>query len=341
MNILIIGGTRFLGRALVNAALARGHRLTLFNRGQSNPDLFPEVERLTGDRTKDLSALAGRRWDAVIDTCGYEPGVVRKSAALLADAVARYVFISSISVYADVSKPGVEEQALVEQLPEGADETFAMEKYGALKALCEQVVEQILPGRALNIRPGLIVGEYDPTDRFTYWPWRVSRGGDVLAPGRPEHTTQFIDVRDLAEWTVRMIEDERTGVYNATGLREPATMDQVMKTSQLVSGSDARIHWVNESFLLENKVEPWSDLPLYLPESDPAYAGADQVSIQKALEAGLTFRSLEETIRSTLAWANSRPADHAWRAGLNAEREAELLRKAAQQGNISSSASAG
>lgn len=331
MKILIIGGTRFLGRALVNSALAHGHLLTLFNRGQSNPGLFPEVEHLTGDRANDLSTLEGRRWDAVIDTCGYEPGVVRRSAELLAEAVDRYVFISSISVYADVSKPGVDELAPVEKLPVGADETFAIEKYGALKALCEQVVEQALPGRALIIRPGLIVGEYDPTDRFTYWPWRVSRGGEVLAPNRPEHQTQFIDVRDLAEWIVRMVEEAHSGVYNATGLYEPVTMGKLLETSRSISGSDARFTWVSEAFLLENKVEPWKDMPLYLPESDPAYAGADQISIQKALQAGLTFRSMEDTIRSTLSWAKSRPADHAWRAGLASEREAELLQKAASQ----------
>jgi len=331
MKILIIGGTRFLGRALVNTAKMRGHNLTLFNRGQSNPGLFPKLEQLTGDRKENLSALIGRKWDAVIDTCGYEPWVVRRSAERLANSVERYVSISSISVYADLSRPGVDENGAVEQLPEGADETFAMEKYGALKALCEQAAEQTMPGRVLNIRPGLIVGEYDPTDRFAYWPWRVSLGGDVLAPGRPEHRTQFIDVRDLADWTVRMIEQKQTGIYNATGPREPITMGELLEASQKVSGSSARILWVSESLLLENNVQPWSDLPLYLAESDPSTAGADQVSIQKALNAGLTFRTLEDTLQSTLEWAKSRPAGYAWRAGLTREREAELLALASAQ----------
>lgn len=339
MNILIIGGTRFLGRALVEAARLGGHRVTLFNRGISNPGLFPDLEQITGDRKADLGALRGRQWDAAIDTCGYEPQVVRRSAEALAGAVERYVFISSISVYADVSKPGVDENGPVEQLAQDADETFAIEKYGALKALCEQAAEQAFPGRALNIRPGLIVGPYDPTDRFTYWPWRISQGGDVLAPGRPGHLTQFIDVRDLAGWIVRMVEHKQHGVFNATGPAEPMTMGRLLETSLQISqnsGSpEARIHWVSESFLLENNVRPWEDLPLYIAENDPASAGADQVSIQKALHAGLTFRPLEETLRATIEWAKSRPADHAWRAGLAREREAELLAKAAAENLLS------
>lgn len=333
MKLLIIGGTRFLGRALVDAALERGHQVTLFNRGQTNPDLFPEVERITGDRKEDLSSLenaiaGGRRWDAVIDTCGYEPAVVRRSATLLAGAVDRYVFISSISVYADLSQPQTDESARVEQLPEGAPDSFVMEHYGALKALSEQAAEQSMPGRTLNIRPGLIVGANDPTDRFTYWPWRIAQGGDVLAPNRPDHQTQFIDVRDLAEWIIRMVEDGKVGIYNATGPREPMTMGRLLEASRAVSGSDARLHWIDEAFLFENNVQPWSDLPLYLPENDPSMAAADQVSIQKALEAGLTFRALEDTLRNTLDYAKQYPADHQWRAGLSREREAELLQKA-------------
>lgn len=329
MRILIIGGTRFLGRALVCSAQERGHQITLFNRGVSNPGLFPEVEHLTGDRTSDLHALEGQAWDAVIDTCGYEPAVVRRSAEKLAGSVHWYVFISTLSVYHDTSQPGVDEQAAVEQLPEGADETFSAEKYGALKALCEQAASAALPGRVLVIRPGLIVGEYDPTDRFTYWPWRVARGGEVLAPGRAEHLTQFVDVRDLADWTVRMVEQKATGVYNATGPRKPLTMGELLETCRRVSGSDARITWLSEEFLLENGVQPWSELPLWIPESDPTTRGFDQFSIRKALDAGLTFRSLEDTVASTLDWAASRPPDYTWRAGLPADREEALLKKAA------------
>ena len=335
MHILILGGTRFLGRALVRSAQQRGHSLTLFNRGQSNPGLFSDIERITGDRAGDLSPLQGRKWDAVIDTCGYEPAIVRRSAELFAGSVDRYIFISSISVYADFSQPGTNEESPVAQLPPGADETFTMENYGALKALCEQAAEKALPGRVLNIRPGLIVGEYDPTDRFSYWPWRVAQGGEVLAPGRPAHPTQFIDVRDLADWTIQCVETGQAGIYNATGPQSPLPMGALLETCRQVSGSDGvssadvRFTWLSEEFLLANQVQPWTELPLWLPESDPTLAGMDQVSIQKALAAGLTFRPLEDTIRSTLAWINSRPAGHEWRAGLSREREAELLRKAA------------
>lgn len=327
MDILIIGGTRFLGRALVTSALASGHTLTLFNRGVSNPELFPTVEHLTGDRAASLDALDGRRWDAVIDTCGYEPAIVRRSAEKLANVVSRYIFISSISVYASLSQPGGDEEAPLARLPEGADETFHIEHYGALKALCEQAVERTLLGRTLNIRPGLIVGEYDPTDRFTYWPWRVSRGGDILAPDGPGYPIQIIDVRDLADWTLRMVETAQTGVYNATGPQQPLTLGRLLEVSQRASGSDARVTWVSEQFLLENGVEPWSDLPLWIPASDRESAGMNQVSIDRALQAGLRFRPLEDTVASTLDWAARFPAGHQWKAGLPAEREAALLRK--------------
>lgn len=327
MKLLIIGGTRFYGRLLTQNALARGHLVTLFNRAKSNPDLFPGVEQLVGDRNTDVHALSGRRWDAVIDTCGFEPAGVRLTAGALANAVDRYAFVSSISVYADTHQPGIDEDSPVAKLPEGADESFKMENYGALKALCEQAAEQAMPGRALNIRPGLIVGPYDHTDRFSYWPWRVAQGGEVLAPARSSYLTQFIDARDLAEWTVRMVEGGQTGVYNATGPETPLTLGELLETSRKVSGSDARFTWVNEEFLLQNGVEPWSQLPLWVPDSDPESVGMNQVSIRKALLNGLTFRPLEDTVQSTLDWVNSRPADHEWRAGLSREREVELLAK--------------
>jgi 2'-hydroxyisoflavone reductase len=328
MKILIIGGKRFLGRALVTSALERGHTLTLFNRGKSGPDLFPGVEQVTGDRMSDLNLLDGRAWDAVIDTCGYEPAALHTAAASLANAVERYVFISTISVYADFSQPGVDESAATARLPEGAGEQFNIEYYGALKALCEQAIEAAMPGRVLAIRPGLIVGQFDPTDRFSYWPWRVSQGGDILAPGRPGHPIQFIDVRDLAEWTLKMIERRETGVYNATGPVPAVTLGELLETSLHVSHSSARLHWVSEQFLLDNGVQPWSELPLWIPENDPESAGMEQVNVEKALRAGLTFRSLADTVQSTLDWVGTRPAEHSWRAGLAREKEAELLAKA-------------
>jgi nucleoside-diphosphate-sugar epimerase len=206
MRLLILGGTAFLGRALVDDALGRGHELTLFNRGKTNPELYPEVERLQGDRDGDLTVLQGKTWDAVIDTSGYVPRVVGQSAELLADAVGHYTFISSISAYADFSQPGADENAAVGKLEDESVEEIDGDTYGPLKVLCEEVVEKRLPGRTLIIRPGLIIGPHDPTDRFTYWPCRVERGGEVLAPGKPEKSVQFIDARDLAAWNLDMVE---------------------------------------------------------------------------------------------------------------------------------------
>ena len=215
MKLLIIGGTRFVGRHLVAAALERGHEVTLFNRGtQSSP--FADVETIAGDRNKDLDKLQGRRWDAVIDTCGYLPRNVKSTAEILSGSAERYVFISSQSAYADVSVPGVTETAPLRSLTsEQLDRAYAIdtagqpsyaELYGGLKALCEQVVEEGMPNRVLIVRPGLIIGPYDYTDRFTYWIVRVARGGEVLAPGRPARPVQFIDARDLAAWIVLMTE---------------------------------------------------------------------------------------------------------------------------------------
>jgi 2'-hydroxyisoflavone reductase len=326
MDILIIGGTVFLGRALVEAARARGHALTLFNRGRSNPELALDAEQIHGDRAGDLSALAGRRWDAVIDTCGYVPRIVRHSAAALAGATDHYTFISSISVYASTREPGVDESAPVGVIEDPTVEKVTGETYGPLKALCEQAAEEELPGRVLVIRPGLIVGPNDPTDRFTYWPARVARGGEVLAPGRPDRATQVIDVRDLAEWTIALVEGRQTGVYNATGPDHVLTMGELLDTSREVSDSDARTVWVDEGFLLEQGVGPWMELPLWLPESDPDAAGFSAIDVSKAIAAGLRFRPLRETVRATLEWAGTRPPEYAWRAGLAPDKEQALLK---------------
>ena len=339
MKLLILGGTVFLGRHLVEAARARGHTITLFNRGQHNPELYPELEKLHGDRDplissgQALAALRGRHWDAVIDTCGYMPRVVRASAELLADAVEHYTFISSISVYADFSTPGIDERAPVGTLADEAVEEITEGTYGPLKALCEQAAERALPGRVLNIRPGLIVGPHDYSDRFTYWPRRVLRGGDVLAPGRPEHRTQIIDVRDLAEWIVRMVEARQVGVYNATGPDYPLTIGRLLDECKAVTGSDARFIWVSERFLLDAGVQPWIEVPLWVPEEDPANAGFDSINCVKAISAGLRFRPLADTIRDTLQWDATRMDNEEVnpsrvlqpRAGLKREREAELL----------------
>ncbi len=239
MKLLVLGGTVFLGRHIVAEALAHGHEVTLFNRGQHNPDLFPEVEKLRGNRNGNLETLRGRRWDAVIDTCGYIPRLVRASAELLAQSVEHYTFISSISVYADFSAPGLNENAPVGKLQDEAIEEITGETYGPLKALCEQAMENAMPGRALIIRPGLIVGPHDPTDRFTYWPYRVAQGGEVLAPGHPDRPVQIIDVRDLAKWIMRMVEAGKTGTYNATGPDYTLTIGHLLETCRSVNCTKA------------------------------------------------------------------------------------------------------
>jgi 2'-hydroxyisoflavone reductase len=325
MELLILGGTLFLGRAIVEAALPRGHQLTLFNRGQSNPGLFPQLKNLTGERDGGLDALRGRRWDAVIDTCGYVPRLVRQSARLLAPFVAHYTFISSISVYADFSRTGMDESAPVGKLEDETIEQVTGGAYGPLKALCEQAAEEAMPGRVLVLRPGLIVGPHDRSDRFTYWPQRVMQGGEVLAPGRPGREISLIDVRDLAAWILDRVEKGTTGTFNADGPQTPLTMQQLLQTCQAASGSQASFTWVSEPFLQEQKVGEWIEMPLWVPESDPQYAGFFAVSSQKAIQSGLKFRPLADTVRATLDWSRTRPPDYTWRAGISRAREADLL----------------
>lgn len=326
MRLLILGGTVFLGRHLVDAALEVGHDVTLFHRGVHGSDLFPDIEHLMGDRDGKLGALHGRTFDAVIDTSGYLPRVVRQSAEVLRDSVGHYTFISSVSAYRDLSQVGIDETAPLAELPADATEEIA-QWYGALKAACEHEVESAFPGRTLNIRPGLIVGPDDPSERFTYWVTRLARGGEVLAPGSSAHPEQVIDVRDLASWTVRMVEGVRTGAYNAAGPEHPLTLEEVLKTCDQVGGQNARITWVAEDFLLAQGVAPWTEMPLWIPESDPESRGVDAVSIRKAVDAGLRFRPLVETVQATLDWDRTRSSDAPRRAGvgISPEREAELL----------------
>jgi 2'-hydroxyisoflavone reductase len=324
MKILIIGGTVFLGRHLVEAAQARGHEVTLFNRGQHNPELFADVEKIRGDRTRaeDLKALQGRHWDAVVDTCGYVPRIVRMSAEALADYADHYTFVSTGSVYGDTAT-GPDESTPVVTMPDPTVEEVTGETYGPLKALCEQAAEAAMPGRVLHVRAGLIVGPNDQSDRFTYWPVRVARGGEVLAPGRPDRAVQFIDVRDLAAWIIHMAEKKQAGVYNATGPATTLTMAQLLETCRTALGSDATFTWAPDQWLLEQKVGVWMEMPLWIPDGpSDGFMFAD---IRKALAAGLTFRPLAETVRDTVAWDQTRPAELQRRAGLKPEREAELL----------------
>ncbi|HEX5888801.1 MAG TPA: NAD-dependent epimerase/dehydratase family protein [Pyrinomonadaceae bacterium] len=337
MKLLIIGGTRFVGRHLVEAALERGHEVTLFNRGTQS-FAIPEVETISGDRNRDLDKLQGRRWDAVIDTCGYLPRAVQAAAVMLSGSVERYVFISSMSAYADVSVKGVDETAPLRTLTsEQLDRAYAIdtagqpsygELYGGLKALCEQAAEEAMPGRVLLVRPGLIVGPYDYTDRFTYWVVRVARGGEVLAPGRAERPVQFIDARDLAGWTVSMTERSATGSYNANRLPNTLTMQDVLEECKSSSNSDAVFTWTSEAFLREEKVAAWSAMPLWLPEEEaPQLQGFMFVNCDKAIAAGLRIRLLGETIGDTLEWAQRELHDTALNAGIDFEREQALLRK--------------
>ena len=348
MKILILGGTRFLGRHLVTAALARKHDLTLFNRGQHleiNPSSpLTSVETIYGDRNSDLAKLQGRRWDAVIDTCGYLPRTVRASAEILSHSVDLYVFISSLSVYADVSVFGVDETAPLATLTsEQLDKANQIDSsgqisavsygamYGGLKALCEQAVEEVMSNRVLIVRPGLIVGPYDYTDRFTYWVERVARGdeiGEVLAPGRPDRYLQFIDARDLAAWTVTMIERRETGVYNANSLPRTFTMESVLEECKTVSGSDASFTWVSDNFLLQEKVAAWSEMPFWLPEEAAMHMkGFMFISCDKAVSAGLRCRPLNETIRDILTWRETNCLNDELKAGIDADEEQRLLRK--------------
>jgi len=330
MKLLILGGTRFLGRHLVTAALARGHEVTVFNRGN-----YPgEVETLKGDRHTELHKLQGRRWDAVVDTSGHLPRAVKAAAEVLSNEVERYVFISSQNAYRDVSVPGIEEtyplRALTGEQLERANSIDTSgqpsygELYGGLKALCEQAAEEVMPNRVLIIRPGLIVGPHDYTDRFTYWPVRVARGGEVLAPGHPDRYIQFIDVRDLAEWTISMIERTTTGAYNAHGLPNSLTMQQLLDECKSVTGSDAQFTWVSEDFLLKENVAAWSELPLWLPEeAAPHLKGFMFISPDKAITEGLNFRPLRDTIRDTL----EHQTKDELKAGLDRDKERALLYK--------------
>lgn len=327
-QLLILGGTSFLGPELVSAAQARGHTVTLFNRGKTRPELFPELEKLRGDRNGDLAALAGRRWDAVIDTSGYVPRHVRLSAELLAPSVSHYVFISSISVYADTSVVGMDETAPVGKLADESVEEVTGGSYGPLKALCEQAAERAMPGRTTAIRPGLIVGPGDPTDRFTYWPVRVTRGGEVLAPGDGKDPVQIIDVRDLAEWTIALIERAEMGTFNATGPRDELTMAALLDAcTQAASGAGVTFTWASAEFLANQGVTPWGDLPVWVPAGGE-FAAFGTIDARRAQAKGLTFRAAEDTAAATLAWWATQPEERRgapMHAGLTPEREAALL----------------
>src|SRR5258706_3634190 len=335
LRILMLGGTGFTGPHQVRYALSRGHKVTVFNRGKTHPGELPkEAEQLIGDRNGQLDALKGRTWDAAIDIPTSIPVWVRDAAQVLKGNVERYVFISTISVYSDNSKPGMDETGPLARY-EGADamkETQATLKasnyrlYGPLKALSEAEAEKWFPGKALIIRPGLIVGPGDESDRFTYWPVRLARGGEILAPGDPADPVQFIDARDLAEWTIRMVEQGTTGIFNATGPKSTLTIGQMLAGIQQVTRADTRLTWADADFLAAQKVSPWGDMPVWVPPKGDS-AGFSKISIAKALSKGLIFRSVPDTTQATLDWFRAQPAERQakLRAGIKPEREAEVL----------------
>ena len=322
MRLLVLGGTRFVGRAIVEEALEFGHKVTIFNRGQSNSNLFPDVERVVGDRDGGLGALSGRTWDAVVDTCGYVPRLVRDSAEILKDCVDHYTFISSISVFSRFDMPGLDERSPLATLSDESTEEVNDETYGPLKRLCEKELEAALPGRSLLVRPGLIVGPHDESDRLTYWVWRVSQGGEVLAPGHSDSPMQFIDVRDLAHWTLQATDERLTGPFICTGPDQPLTTGKLLETCRQVSGSDATFTWVGDHFLERQGIVDDSEKPWWVPEE---FVGYSTFKIAHALQGGLLFRPLELTVKDTLRWHATRPANHAWNSGLNPAREKELL----------------
>ncbi|HEY9731974.1 MAG TPA: NAD-dependent epimerase/dehydratase family protein [Drouetiella sp.] len=324
MKILVIGGTIFVGRHIVEAALRRGHEVSLFNRGRTEATLFNDVEKITGDRFESLDKLANRHWDVIIDTSAYVPRAVSKSCEELKSNCDSYVFISTGSVYKDKSKPGIREdnETLIPKNPDSLE--WSDETYGEMKSGCEGVVQNIFAERALIIRPGVVVGPHDPTDRFTYWAVRVQAGGSVLAPGAPDYPVQFIDGRDLGEWTILLCESKARGIFNAIGPDYKLTMSKLLNDCKNAAGSDAEFVWVSDQKLLQLKVEPWSDMPFWIPANSET-SGMALRDNSKAIKSGLTFRALRETIADTLDWWHREKADCTLKAGISRERETEIL----------------
>jgi len=320
VRILVIGGTRFTGRYLAATAVERGHVLTLFNRGLSDPAAFPEVERIRGDRDGGIDSVRGRMFDAVVDMCGYFPRVVGDSVRAPSPTCSLYVFVSSIAVYREPLPPSFDENALVHTVEDPSIEEITDESYGGLKALCERKVEQGFPDRSVIVRAGLMVGPRDRSDRFTYWARRVADGGEVLAPDDPARAVQFIDARDLAAWMVSLVERGTTGTFNATGPDRLLTMGEVLDTCRRVAGSDARLTWVDEEFIRASGIDP-VDLPLSRSEAGTSFGA----NVDRAVAAGLSFRPLSETVEDTLEWDRGRPQGRPMLAGITPDREGPVL----------------
>lgn len=319
MKLLVLGGTVFLGRHVVEAALAAGCEVTLLNRGTRQVAFARPVEQLRGDRDGDLSALDGRSFDAVVDCSGYTPAQLRRTVDALDGRCGHYVFVSTISVYASFAPDT--------PFDESAPLTQSVEGYGGGKARAEEVVLSAFPGRASVVRPGLIVGPHDPTGRFTYWPLRMDRGGTVLAPGRPSRSVQCIDVRDLAAWCVQLAVRRLPGVMHAVG--PSAGMLDLLDACKDAAGSDVAYVWVDDELLVSANVAPWTGLPLWIPEADPNFGGMLLASGARALEVGLTTRPWAQTARDTLVWAREAGIAAVSAAALTPEAETELLTRLA------------
>jgi 2'-hydroxyisoflavone reductase len=322
VKLLVIGGTGFLGLHSVAQALERGHDVTTFNRGVTAPGLFPEAEHLIGDRDGGLAPLEGRRFDAVLDTCGYVPRVVSASATLLAGAADRYLFVSSLSAFPDDAPPGVtESHAAVDPAPEGVEE-IGEETYGPLKVACEMAVERAMPGRALIVRPGFIVGPNDPTDRFTYWIRRAADGGRMLAPAPSDYVLQFVDVRDLAAFQLDMLERGETGLVHTVGPGEAATLGLLIEDARAAGPAELDVVWAEAEAIKEHTdVDLFEVFPLWIGD----IAGFHAFDASKAVGLGLRYRPVAETVRDTLAWDRERPQTWPMKAGLAPDQEARLL----------------
>jgi 2'-hydroxyisoflavone reductase len=337
LKILVLGGTGLIGPPMVAYAVARGHELTLFNRGKTNTELFPELERIIGDRNDNISALAaavakGRRWDVVIDNTASIPRWVEESAGLLKDSAGLYLYTSSISAYADSATPGADETAPLGAI--SAEEAAKVKtnrditdtNYGPLKALCEKAAQTAFPERSIVVRPGLIVGPGDSSDRFTYWPVRIHRGGEVMAPGNPTDPVQFIDCRDLGEWYVRLVEDSAIGVYNGVGPASPMSIAEMLYGIRATTGGELSFTWVDADFLKQHEVEEWGEMTVWVPPVGE-YAGFSSSSIARAKKAGLSFRPLATTAVDTIEYWSSLPEERRAkpRAGLDPEKERAVL----------------
>lgn len=322
MRMLVIGGSVFLGRHLVALASAAGHQVTTLNRGTHNLAEQSSIERLRADREKDLSVLGGRTFDVVVDTCGYRPEVVRRSLTALAGSVGNYIFISTVSVYGDFSAIAISEEDPIRYTQPGEEGN-----YGSLKADCEKVITELLPDDSLIVRPGLLAGPYDPTDRFTYWPARFARGGSVLVPARLDPLVQFIDARDLAAFVLTLAEAQARGVYIATGPEGRLSLGDFLDACDQAASAGAQIVRVEDAVLEKAGVTPWSELPLWIPASNRSFAGVMRLDRRKAVAAGLKCRPISATIADTLAWDQTRDPAMPRQAGLSAEREEGLLRQ--------------